>query len=119
MTQTISVTLVSAWPDRLEEQVLSLPSGARLGEALAAAGTASGGRRHWGKCAAPDTPLTDGDRIELYRPLIAGPESRPQEARDRAGYRWQGRTRRAAKRANPDVAVRLLAAGQWRYAVAR
>ena len=100
MTQTISVTLVSAWPDRLEEQVLSLPSGARLGDALAAAGTAGAAADAgiWGKCAAPDTPLTDGDRIELYRPLIADPKAARKKRATEQGYRWQGRTRRAAKR---------------------
>ena len=37
---SIAVTLVSAWPDHLQEQSLSLPAGASLGDALAAAGKA-------------------------------------------------------------------------------
>jgi len=36
----------------------------------------------WGKAAKLDTPLRDGDRVEIYRPLIADPkEVRKQRAR--------------------------------------
>lgn len=35
----------------------------------------------WGKAAKLDTPLRDGDRVEIYRPLIADPkEVRKQRA---------------------------------------
>ena len=77
-----------------------LPSGATLVEALQASGVLE---RHpgielatakvgvWGKLAALDTPLRDGDRVELYRPLMVD----PKEAR-----RLRYRSRRCAGGAN-------------------
>ena len=62
---------------------LQLPAGATLVEALQASGVLE---RHpgielatakvgvWGKLAALDTPLRDGDRVELYRPLLVDPK---------------------------------------------
>jgi putative ubiquitin-RnfH superfamily antitoxin RatB of RatAB toxin-antitoxin module len=47
----------------------------------------------------PDTLLSDGDRIELYRPLIADPKAARKKRATEQGYRWQGRTRRAARQA--------------------
>jgi len=95
---SIAVTLVSAWPDHLQEQSLSLPAGASLGDALAAAGKAMDADAGiWGKRATADTRLADGDRIELYRPLIADPKAARKKRATEQGYRWQGRTRRAAR----------------------
>ena len=62
---------------------LQLPAGTTLVEALRASGvlerhrdielaTAKAGI--WGKLAALDTPLRDGDRVELYRPLAVDPK---------------------------------------------
>ena len=44
----------------------------------------------FGRVVAPDTPLRDGDRVEIYRPLIADPK---QGRRERA-QRAQRRSRR-------------------------
>ena len=33
----------------------------------------------FGKQVAPDTPLRDGDRVEIYRPLIADPKAARRE----------------------------------------
>lgn len=41
-----------------------------------------------GRLCAPDTPLADGDRVELYRPLRIDPKA---ERRARAGGRRPGR----------------------------
>ena len=66
--------------------VLDLPPGSSVQDAL----DASGLRQHlspsepsllgvWGRRAAPDTRLRAGDRVEIYRPLLADPkEARKQ-----------------------------------------
>lgn len=99
MAKSIAVTLVSAWPDRVERQTLSLPAGARVADALA---VADGLPENpdiglWGKRVPLDTLLADGDRVELYRPLLADPKAARKKRATEQGYRWQGRTRRAAK----------------------
>ncbi len=88
-------TVVFARPERLWEWQLELPDGADLAQALAAAQTQA--------VSAPDPPqldwqnakagiyglacdrhvrLSDGDRVEIYRPLAADPkESRRERAR--------------------------------------
>ncbi len=71
---------------------LELPAGATLAQAVAASGVLG---RHglnlahtptgiWGRRAAAQAPLRDGDRVELYRPLLCD----PKEAR-RARHRRQ------------------------------
>jgi hypothetical protein len=70
---------------------LTLPPGATVRDALAASGLAA---RHpsldiasaplgvWGQRATPDTPLREGDRVEVYRPLLVDPkEARRQRHR--------------------------------------
>lgn len=95
----ISVFLVEAWADRMTRRELKLPGDATLADAFAAAGldpkACSVGV--WGKLMPLDAALNDGDRLEQYRGLIADPkQARHQRANDQ-GYRWQGRTRRAAR----------------------
>ena len=94
------VTLISAWPDRVDEQAIELMEGATLGDALLAFAVDDLSRADvgiWGKSVPLDTPLKDGDRIERYRPLIADPKAARHRRANEQGYRWQGRTRRAAK----------------------
>jgi hypothetical protein len=61
---------------------LSLPAGATVADALLASGLL---QRHslsepdlpvgvWCKARAPDTPLRDRDRVEIYRPLTVDPK---------------------------------------------
>ena len=70
---------------------LTLPAGAQVGDALHASGLA---QRHpdapcvegrvgiHARLVALDTPLADGDRVEVYRPLAQDPrEARRQRAR--------------------------------------
>ena len=94
------VTLVSAWADRVEEQAIELADGATLCDALTEFGVddvSSADVGIWGKSVPLDTALKSGDRIERYRPLIADPKLARHRRANEQGYRWQGRTRRAAK----------------------
>ena len=96
----ITVLIVEAWADRVSSREVNLPDGATLADALTAAGIDhdDGNTGLWGKQVPVDTVLKNGDRIERYRGLIADPkQARHQRANDQ-GYRWQGRTRRAARR---------------------
>ena len=94
------VTLISAWPDRVDEQAIELTESTTLGDALLAFGINDLSQANvgiWGKSVPLNTPLKDGDRIERYRPLIADPKLARHRRANEQGYRWQGRTRRAAK----------------------
>jgi uncharacterized protein len=97
----ISVLLIEAWADRVERRELTLFEGATLRDALTAAGLDETINDEntglWGKQVPLDTVLKAGDRLERYRALVADPkQARHQRANDQ-GYRWQGRTRRAAR----------------------
>lgn len=95
----ITVFIVEAWADRVTRRALHLPDRATLADALLAADIDADGSDIglWGKLMPLDTLLKDGDRLERYRALIADPkQARHQRASDQ-GYRWQGRTRRAAR----------------------
>lgn len=99
----LTVEVVHALPERQTRLTLSLPAGARVADALA------GARRHaafaafdpgpdaatgsdaasplvgiFGRLATPETPLCDGDRVEIYRPLRVDPK---QARRRRAEVR--------------------------------
>jgi hypothetical protein len=89
----IEVTVVLGLPDRATEITVRLPAGATLGDALEGSGLAE---RHpevdlararvgiFGKLSERKAMLADGDRVEVYRALIADPKA--------------GRLRRAAER---------------------
>ena len=70
------VELLRAWPHRSERLELEVPAGACVADALRQAGWTSeaGGYAVFGVRAEPQTPLSDGDRIELLRPLLADPK---------------------------------------------
>lgn len=58
--------------------MLVLADGARIADALQASGWAvpeESAVGVWGKVQARDKLLRDGDRIELYRPLVADPKT--------------------------------------------
>jgi len=89
----IRVSVVYALPDAATEIELSLPAGSTVADALQGSGL---GARHpeadlarcatgvFGRRVARDTVLADGDRVEVYRPLIAKPgDLRLQRARRR------------------------------------
>ena len=103
------VTLTSAWADRVDEQATLLADGATLADALGAFGIddlAPADVGIWGQSVPLNTPLKDGDRIERYRALIADPKAARHRRANEQGYRWQGRTRRAAKaKQAPDASA--------------
>ncbi|MBC7710565.1 MAG: RnfH family protein [Rhizobacter sp.] len=97
----IAVTVVEAWPDKISRHELELADGATLREALDAAGLGDDADIEniglWGQRVPINTALENGDRIERYRPVIAdAKQARHRRANDQ-GYRWQARTRRAAR----------------------
>ena len=94
------LTLIAAWADHVDEQTIELADGTTLGDALVAFAideVSAADVGVWGKSVPLDSPLKNGDRIERYRPLIADPKLARHRRANEQGYRWQGRTRRAAK----------------------
>ncbi len=84
------VEVVRAWPRRHEAVVVDLPPGATLAQALAASGLDAAGIAAYaifGQRADAGTPLSDGDRVELLRPLEVDPK---QARRLRAAARGRG-----------------------------
>lgn len=72
----------SAEAGEARELAVDLAAGATLADALRAAGVAAGTASDvgiWGRAATLATPLREGDRVELYRPLVVD----PKEARRR------------------------------------
>ncbi len=74
----IAVTVVYALPERAIEIEVSLGEGATVAEAIERSGIAArfpeaahAPAGIFGKRVARDAPLVTGDRVELYRPLIA------------------------------------------------
>lgn len=89
----VRVQVVRAWPDRFDTEDLSLSEGATVADALAATRIAQAGVAStavYGERVQPDTPLRDGDRLELLGPLLAD----PKDARRRRAQAQAGRTRR-------------------------
>lgn len=83
----LAVELVRAWPGHHESAVVSLEGNATVADALRAAGWAVGGAALavFGERVQPQTPLRDGDRIEILRPLAADPKlARRERARQRS-----------------------------------
>lgn len=87
----IRASLVYAEPDAVFEATFELPDGATVADAIERSGIR--GKRPevvicadrvgvFARKAAFDTPLRDGDRVEIYRPLRIDPkEARRQRAR--------------------------------------
>jgi len=88
---TVRVEVVYALPDAQEIVALDLEEGATVADAIDASGLAG---RHpsmrdrmravgiHGRVVPPTHPVADGDRIEIYRSLIADPvEARRRRAR--------------------------------------
>lgn len=91
MAETIDVEIAYAEPGRQFLRRITLDAGATITDAIAASGvgaelgidTSSLAAGIWSKPKPRDTPLSDGDRVELYRPLLAD----PKEARRRRATR--------------------------------
>ncbi len=79
----LRVEVVLARPDAADRVALELEAGATARDALQASGLVA---RHpelgsgavplgiFGRRVRAETPLNDGDRIEIYRPLVADPK---------------------------------------------
>lgn len=84
----MQVELVRAWPGRFDAVQVTLPPGACVADALQAADWRLDAEfvalAVFGQAAGLQTPLHDGDRIELLRPLQCDPM---QARRRRAGAR--------------------------------
>jgi putative ubiquitin-RnfH superfamily antitoxin RatB of RatAB toxin-antitoxin module len=98
MAERIRVEIAYAEPRRQFLRVVELATGATVADAIAASGVAAelaidAARLDagiWSRPVARDTPLADGDRVELYRPL----EIDPKEARRRRAAVARGRAAR-------------------------
>jgi len=87
--ETVSVELAFALPEVQECEALLLPYGTTARDALSSAGLPARYPEHiniyncplgvWGKQVADHYVLKDGDRLEIYRPLI----NEPRETRRR------------------------------------
>lgn len=86
MSDAITVEVVFALPERQELVRLTLESGASVAEAIAQSGLQSKfpavrfddlQTGIWGRVVPRDHALSDGDRVEIYRPL----ERDPRDAR--------------------------------------
>jgi putative ubiquitin-RnfH superfamily antitoxin RatB of RatAB toxin-antitoxin module len=68
---------------------VDLPAGATVHDALVASGLEGHAFGVFGKRVALDQPLADGDRVEIYRPLVID----PKEARRRRALRGKTKPR--------------------------
>jgi hypothetical protein len=90
MARTIDVEIAYAEPSRQFLRRVTLDAGATIADAIAASGietelaidASSLAAGIWSKPKPRDTALADGDRVELYRPLIVDPkDARRRRAR--------------------------------------
>jgi len=81
--ESIQVEVVHATPERQLLVALVVPKGTTLLEAIERSGireefpdlvVEQGRVGIFGRKMPPETPLRDGDRVEIYRPLIADPK---------------------------------------------
>ena len=80
----ISVEVVHALPGTHRAVKLLLPEGSTIEDAVRASGLAFHGKYGiFGVLKRADSPLQDGDRVEIYRPLAVD----PKEARRRRAKR--------------------------------
>jgi putative ubiquitin-RnfH superfamily antitoxin RatB of RatAB toxin-antitoxin module len=95
----LRISVAIALEHRQDVVELELPEGSRVADALQAAqvrerlrGIEAGvlDTGIWSKRCARDTPLRDGDRVEVYRPLAADPKAM---RRERARLRPSTRSR--------------------------
>ena len=75
------VEVVYALPQTQERVLLQLAPGSTVLDAIQASGLLQrqpqiefGRAGIWGRPVSPETGLRDGDRVEIYRPLIADPK---------------------------------------------
>jgi putative ubiquitin-RnfH superfamily antitoxin RatB of RatAB toxin-antitoxin module len=89
----IAIQLVYALPDAQEVIALEVPCGTTAAEAFDASGLAvrygisltSASLGIYGRRVAPDTILRSGDRLEVYRALVADPKTARRRRAERTG----------------------------------
>ena len=88
---TLRVSVAAALPGRQEVIDVEVPDGARVADAIEASGVLEripeldgAATGIWSKPCARDALLREGDRVELYRGLIADPKQ-ARRARARRG----------------------------------
>ena len=95
----ITVEVVFALRDEQISKRLRLRAGATVGQAISASrllethpeiNVEDTGAGVWGRRVALEQPLRDGDRVEIYRPLLADPKVSRRE-RARKGTRGKAR----------------------------
>ena len=84
MSESIEIQVAYARPERQELVSFKLPAGCTLRQAVEASGLMQkypeididGGKFGiYAKLSKPDTVLRAGDRVEIYRPLLADPKA--------------------------------------------
>jgi len=87
----LRIEVIYALPQRQERLAIELAPGATVGDAIEASGLRQRQPRVdltrigiWGRLAGLETTLRDGDRVEIYRPLIADPKVVRRERAARA-----------------------------------
>lgn len=100
-------------PRQVNEYELELPEGATAGQALQACGLCQGAGNSlqekadgwligiWSRRCTVDTPLQDGDRLEVYRPLRVDPKVARRERFKGQGARTAGLFARRRPGAKP------------------
>ena len=73
---SIRVEVVAAWPQRAEIARVDLPAGSLVRDALRAAGIKADAVGVFGKRVDLNARLSNGDRVEIYRPLAIDPKER-------------------------------------------
>lgn len=86
----MKVEVLQAWPRRYLRVQLDLPEGARVSDALRAAGLGEGAAPTacavFGEAVEAGRVLVEGDRLEVLRPLLADPkDARRRRARLQRG----------------------------------
>ncbi len=90
------VVVASPGPRQVTEVVIKLPAGATVEQALRASGLAHDLPLEklsvgvWRRKTALNQPLREGDRVELYRPLVVDPKVARRERFARQGARSAG-----------------------------
>ena len=99
MTETINVEVAFALPHRQTVLQILVPEGCTAIEAVGQSGIAAQfpeiDLEHpklgiFGKAVAPEQVLRDGDRVEIYRPLVADPKEVRKARAARAKERRSG-----------------------------
>lgn len=80
----MKVEVIAARADGADIVTLTLPAGATVRDALAAANMKGAAVGIFGRRVELETELADGDRVEIYRPLAMDPkEARRRRARSK------------------------------------